>query len=149
MTRRWGPERAAAVMPLRSWLADGVLVSAGSDTVRPVNPLLGVWLMVTRQTRDAGIPGPTEAIDRHTAIELLTSAGARLTGEFHRRGTLEPGRLADLVAYETDPLTVHIDDLPSLEPVLTVIGGRVMHDPRGLLSGYGTRAINADRSPLP
>jgi predicted amidohydrolase YtcJ len=135
MLRRWGPKRTAAVMPLRSWLAAGVLVSAGSDTVRPVNPLLGVWGMVTRGTRDAGIVGPEEAIDRHVAIELLTSGGAGLTGELDRRGTLQPGRLADLVAYAVDPFTADIDELPCLEPVLTVVGGRATHDAAGLLGG--------------
>jgi predicted amidohydrolase YtcJ len=134
MLTRWGPERAGAVMPLRSWLASGALVCAGSDTVRPVNPLLGVWGMVTRGTRDAGVLGAEQAIDRYSAIELLTSRGARLTGELDRRGTLQPGRLADLVAYAADPLTTDIDELPSLEPVLTVVGGRATHDPTGLLS---------------
>src|SRR5215469_5133487 len=76
MVRRWGDERAAAAVPLRSWLAEGVLVGAGTDAVRPVNPLLGVWGMVTRETRDVGVLGSDEAIDRHTAVELLTSEAA-------------------------------------------------------------------------
>jgi predicted amidohydrolase YtcJ len=122
-------------MPLQSWLAAGVLVSAGSDTVRPVNPLLGVWGMVTRGTRDAGIVGSEQAIDRHVAIELLTTGGAALIGELDRRGTLQPGRFADLVAYADDPFTADIDELPRLEPVLTVVGGRATHDPAGLLGG--------------
>jgi predicted amidohydrolase YtcJ len=147
MLRRWGAARTATVMPLRSWLAEGALVSAGSDTVRPVNPLLSVWGMVTRGTRDAGILGAEEAIDRYTAIELLTSGGARLTGELDRRGTLQAGRLADLVGYTADPLTADIDELPSLEPVLTVVGGRATHDPGGLLGGTSARALDA-RSPL-
>jgi predicted amidohydrolase YtcJ len=134
MLRRWGTERTAAVMPLRSWLADGALVRAGSDTVRPVNPLLSVWGMVTRRTRDAGVQGSGEAVDRYTAIELLTSAGARLTGELDRRGTLQPARLADLVVYTADPLTVPIDELSGLEPALTLVGGRITHDPTGVLA---------------
>jgi predicted amidohydrolase YtcJ len=135
MVRRWGAERAAAVIPLRSWLAENVLVAAGSDTVRPINPLLGVWGMVTRGTRDAGVLGGDEAIDRHTAVELLTSAAARLTGEVDRRGTLQPGRLADLVAYRSDPLACPIDDVPELRPELTVVGGTPAHDPSGTLRG--------------
>jgi predicted amidohydrolase YtcJ len=149
MVKRWGPQRTAAVMPLRSWLAEGTLVSAGSDSVRPVNPLFCAWLMVTRETRDAGRQGLDEAVDRYTAIELLTRAGARLTGELHRRGTLQRGRLADLVAYEADPLMVHVDELPSLEPAVTVVGGRVMHDPTGLLGGRPTDTTTADRSAVP
>jgi hypothetical protein len=137
MLVRWGPKRTAAVMPLRSWLADGALLAAGSDAVRPVNPLLGAWGMVTRRTRDAGILGSEEAIDRDVAIELLTSGGARLTGELDRRGTLQPGRLADLAAYAADPFTADIDELPSLEPVLTVVGGHATHDPTGLLRADG------------
>ncbi|HEY2657005.1 MAG TPA: amidohydrolase [Solirubrobacteraceae bacterium] len=154
MIRRWGPERTAAVMPLRSWLVDGALVSAGSDSVRPVNPLFCAWVMVTRETRDAGPQGLDEAVDRHTAIELLTRAGASLTGELHRRGTLQRGRLADLVAYDVDPLTVDIDQLPALEPVLTVVGGRATHDPAGRLGSdpsveRATQIPNAARSDVP
>jgi len=130
---RWGAERAAAVMPARSWLEAGAILSAGTDAARPVNPMLSVWGMVTRGTRDAGVQGPEEAIDRHAALEPLTSAGARFTNEIDRRGTLEPGRLADFVAYERDPLTVPVDELPDLLPALTVVGGRATYDPNGLL----------------
>ena len=131
---RWGPERAAAVMPARSWLDAGAIVSAGTDAARPVNPMLTVWGMLTRGTRDAGVLGAEEAIDRHAALELLTSAGARFTNEIDRRGTLEPGKLADLVAYEQDPLTTPLDDLPELRPALTIVGSRATHDPGQLLA---------------
>jgi Amidohydrolase family len=100
MLSRWGPERTAAVMPVRSWLAEGVTVSAGSDTVRPVNPLLGVWGMVTRGTSQVGVRG----------------------------------------ADASDPLTVEIDELPQLQPVLTVVGGKPTHDAAGLLMQRDLRA---------
>ena len=77
--------------------------------------------------------GPEESIDQYAAIELYTSAGTRLTGEAERRGTLETRRLADFVAYRADPVTVPVDDLPSLAPVLTCVGGRGVHDPDKLL----------------
>ena len=135
IVRRWGPERAAAVMPARSWLAHRAILSAGTDAARPVNPMLTVWGMLTRGTREAGVRGAEEAIDRPTALDLLTSAGARFTNEIDRRGTLEPGRLADFVAYERDPLTTPLDELPELVPALTVVGGRAVHDPGGMISG--------------
>src|SRR5262249_33456838 len=105
----WGPERTANVMPVRSWLHEGATVAAGTDTVRPFDPMLTIWGMVTRDTKDIGVQGADQAVDRYTAIELYTSAGTRLTGEAHRRGTLQPHRLADFVAYRTDPVTVDID----------------------------------------
>jgi predicted amidohydrolase YtcJ len=131
--RSWGPERAAAVMPVRSWLDDGATVAAGTDTVRPFDPMLNIWGMVTRGTKDIGVQGSDQAIDQYTAIELYTSAGTRLTGEAERRGTLEPRRLADFVAYRTDPVTAAVDDLPSLAPAITCVGGRAVHDPDKLL----------------
>jgi len=129
----WGPERAAAVMPVRSWVEEGATVAAGTDTVRPFDPMLNVWGMVTRGTKDVGVQGADHAVDQYTAIELYTSAGTRLTGEAERRGTLQPNRLADFVAYRVDPVTAPVDDLPSLAPALTVVGGRSVHDPDKLL----------------
>jgi predicted amidohydrolase YtcJ len=129
----WGPERAAAVMPIRSWLDEGATVAAGTDTVRPFDPMLNVWGMVTRGTKDVGVQGADQAVDQYTAIELYTSAGTRLTGEAERRGTLEPHRLADFVAYRADPVTGPVDDLPSLTPAITCVGGCGVHDPDKLL----------------
>jgi hypothetical protein len=131
----WGPERTAAVMPVRSWIDEGATLAAGTDTVSPFNPMLNIWGMVTRSTKDVGIRGPHQVIDPYTAIELYTSAGSRLTGEADRRGTLQPRRLADFVAYRVDPISAPIDDLPALLPALTCVGGRAVHDPDGLLAG--------------
>jgi predicted amidohydrolase YtcJ len=143
IVRRWGPDRARAVMPVRSWLQEGAILSAGSDAAQPVNPMLTVWGMVTRGTRDAGVQGEDEAVDRLTAIELLTSAGARFTGELDRRGTLETGKLADFVAYEHDPLNLPLDELPELTPALTMVGGRAAHDPAHLTGVHTTGARRA------
>jgi predicted amidohydrolase YtcJ len=73
------------------------------------------------------------SITQYTAIELYTSAGTRLTGEAEQRGTLEPHRLADFVADRADPVTAPVDDLPSLTPAITCVGGRGVHDPDTLL----------------
>ena len=88
--------------------------------------------MVTRGTRKVGVWGPENAIDRYTAIQLYTAAGAHLNGVKNRRGTLQAGRLADLVAYHTDPVTCPVDKLLSLRPAFTVVGGRVVYDAEGM-----------------
>ena len=110
----WGEQRTREIMPVRAWLEEGASLSAGTDhPVSSFNPLLSLWGMVTRGTLKAGIQGPEYAIDQYTAVQLYTAAGAQLNGESHRRGTLEPRRLADLVAFRSNPITCPIDDLPS------------------------------------
>ncbi|TMC91598.1 MAG: hypothetical protein E6J11_20035, partial [Chloroflexi bacterium] len=123
----WGQERTREIMPVRAWLEEGASLSAGTDhPVSSFNPLLSLWGMVTRGTLKAGIQGSEYAIDQYTAVHLYTLAGAQLNGESHRRGTLEPRRLADLVAFRSNPITCPIDDLPSLRPVFTMVGGRAV-----------------------
>lgn len=129
----WGKERTREVMPVRAWLEEGAFLSAGTDyPVSSSNPLLAIWGMVTRGTQKAGVQGPEYAIDRYTAVQLYTAAGAELNGETQRRGTLQPRRLADLVGYRSDPITCPIDELLHLRPVLTMVGGRVVYDPAGV-----------------
>jgi len=130
----WGKERTREIMPVRAWLEEGASLSAGTDhPVSSYNPLLALWGMVTRGTLKAGIQGPEYAIDQYTAVQLYTVAGARLNSESHRRGTLEPRRLADLVAFRSNPITCPIDDLPSLRPVFTMVGGRAVYDPEVMI----------------
>lgn len=131
MLTTWGPQRTARANSIDQWLAADAILAAGTDLTRPFNPLTSVWGMVTRATRAAGVQGPEHAIDRGTAIELSTAAGARLDREADRRGTIAPGRLADLVAYPADPFTVDIHKLPELTPALTMVGGRAVYDPDG------------------
>jgi predicted amidohydrolase YtcJ len=132
MMTHWGPERTAQVMPVAEWLADGALVAGGSDcNVAPYDPLLAIWGFITRATKVAGIQGAPHAVDRRTAFSLYTEAGWRLTGEENERGGLLPGFSADLVAYRQDPMTVDLDDLPSLSPAFTLMAGSPVHDPDG------------------
>jgi predicted amidohydrolase YtcJ len=129
----WGEERTREIMPVRAWLEEGGSVSAGTDhPVSSYNPLLSIWGMVTRGTLKAGIQGPEYAIDQYTAVQLYTVAGARLNNESHRRGTLVPRRLADLVAFQADPITCPVDELPALRPIFTMVGGRVVYDAESL-----------------
>jgi predicted amidohydrolase YtcJ len=122
----WGTKRTAEVFPLREWISEGALLGAGSDyPVGDYDAMASVWGMVTRETR-AGVLGPEHSIDVRTAIRLYTSDAARLIGESDRIGTLQPGRFADLVAYRSDPMNLRADQLRSLRPALTIVGGRIV-----------------------
>jgi predicted amidohydrolase YtcJ len=129
MLHTWGQDRTARVNPLDEWLALGASLAAGTDIVRPFNPMTNVWGMVTRGTKAAGIQGPEHAIDVATALRLYTLGTADLNGESDRLGSITPGKLADLAGYPADPMTADPDDLAGLIPAFTVVGGRPVHDP--------------------
>jgi hypothetical protein len=133
MLATWGPERTRQVNPLDEWLTLGAGLAAGTDIVRPLNPMTNVWGMVTRGTKSAGVQGPEHAIDVATALRLYTLGTAELSGDSDRLGSVTPGKLADLVGYPADPLAVDPDDLAKLSPAFTMVGGRAVHDPSGLL----------------
>jgi predicted amidohydrolase YtcJ len=81
------------------------------------------------------VQGEEYAVDPYTAFWLYTAAGAQLVGEDDRRGTLQPGRLADLVGFIGNPVVASADELRKFAPVVTIVGGRTTHDPQGMLPG--------------
>ena len=131
----WGRERTADIFPLREWLDEGAALSAGSDYPKPekYDPMRAVWGMTTRQS-PVGALGPGHAITRYEAIRLHTADAARFVGDGPIRGILAPGKLADFAAYPADPFSCPDDQLAGLLPVLTIVGGRPRHDPRGLIT---------------
>jgi predicted amidohydrolase YtcJ len=139
MLAAWGPDRTSQAGPLDEWLAAGASLAAGTDSARPFNPMTAVWGMVTRGTKSAGVQGPGHAIDAATALDVYTMGSARLNHESDRLGSITPGKLADLAAYPADPLTASPDVLAALGPVFTIVGGRPVHDPHGLLDPAGAQ----------
>lgn len=91
-----------------------------------------IWGMVTRQTSTVGVRVPEYLVDRYTAIHLCTLAGAELHGDAEHLASLRPGCLADLVAFQGDPMTCALRALPEMRPRLTIVGGRVASDLDGL-----------------
>ena len=123
----WGPDRVANLFPARGWIDDGALVAAGSDfPVGIFGAMRSVWGLATRQTV-VGVQGPEHAITIGEAIRLHTTSAAELLGEQHQRGTLTPGRLADLTIWSTDITSVAPDELRDLVPAVTIVGGKVVH----------------------
>ncbi|WP_327586194.1 amidohydrolase [Nonomuraea sp. NBC_00507] len=122
----WGTQRTAELFPLRELVNAGAWISAGTDhPIGPLNPLRSLHDMTTRST-PAGVLGPEHAVTRAEALRLYTTAGARLLGS-PLNGALVPGAPADLVAYPADPLTCPADQLLTLVPTLTAVGGRIVH----------------------
>ncbi len=136
--RHWGAEGAARAAPVRDMVTAGVRVAAGSDgDVPPFDPLRGVSFMVTRSARSGGPIGEGQAVGPGVALDLYTRCAAALLGAGTRRGRLRPGMDADLVVFSADPLQRPAAELPGVDVLATVLGGRPVHDPARLMEGLG------------
>ena len=122
-----GPERAAHISPTRSALERGIRFTLHADTpVAPMEPLRIVWAAVNRRTTSGIALGPTERITPMQALRAVTIDAAYQHFAERDTGSLEVGKLADLVIVERSPLAdpEHIDQIRVLE---TIVGGRTAY----------------------
>jgi predicted amidohydrolase YtcJ len=128
LVKYWGAERAAWVTPVKAYLDAGISVSTGSDSpVVPYQPLRTLYHFITRDTISAGVMGAHQCIDRETALRLSTQGTAYLTFEEHRKGTIEPGKLADLVILSKDILECPEEEIETMDVLLTMVGGKAVY----------------------
>jgi predicted amidohydrolase YtcJ len=121
--RAW-PDRLSGAYAYRALWDSGALVVNGSDApVEELDPLAGVCAAVLRDWL------PEQALTVEEALLASTVHAAWLTGEERRRGTLIPGHLADLVVLDRDPLTIPPEELPEVQVVATMAGGRWVWNP--------------------
>lgn len=121
----WGRERAALTTPVRRYLDAGLPVSSGTDApVVPYPPLWTLYHFATRDTIAAGVLGADQRVSRLEALRMATAGNAWLTMEEGEKGTLEAGRLADLVVLSVDPLTAPDAAVRDAQVLLTIVGGR-------------------------
>ena len=106
--------------PLRSLLAAGIPVALGSDG--PTNPYLNIMFASLDPDR------PSEAITREQAVVAYTLTSAYAEFAEKDKGSLEPGKLADLAVLSQDIFKVDASDLPKTESVLTLVGGKIVYD---------------------
>jgi predicted amidohydrolase YtcJ len=126
--RWWGDDHAAYAIPIRKAIDAGVLVGGGSDgPVVPVDPFLSMWWMTTRQVLKGYVLGKEHAITAKEALQLYTINNARILGVEKERGSIEPGKLADIAVLSHDILSVPADTIRDTKVHLTVIGGRIVH----------------------
>ncbi|MFT5350257.1 MAG: putative amidohydrolase YtcJ, partial [Gammaproteobacteria bacterium] len=110
MTYFWGEERSSKAMRMRDWLDAGLIVGGGSDwSLLPANPFWMIYFWVTRDTRLGGVIGYDQRISREEALRVMTINNAYITFEENIKGSLEPGKLADLLVLSDDVLTVAND----------------------------------------
>lgn len=121
-------ERLESYQPLRTYLDRGIMVAANSDmTSAHYNPFLGMRASMDRKTAKGRVLGTRESITREEMLRLFTINGAYLAFEDHRKGSLEPGKLADIAVLSGDIMGVTTSEIGQLTVALTVLGGQIVH----------------------
>jgi predicted amidohydrolase YtcJ len=128
-----GDYGAQGRFPFRSLIADGWRISGSSDVwigseAGATNPMLSIWSSVKRQTFNGAVIDPQEAIDVEEALRMHTIYAAEVLGEEAAKGSLEPGKLADVIVLDRDPRAVDPDGLLDVKVDLVFLGGRCVHD---------------------
>jgi hypothetical protein len=90
-------------------------------------PLFGIWTAMVRKTDSGETLAPEERITVEEAIRMCTINGAYSSFEEKIKGSIEPGKLADLVVLSDDPLSVPTDKIKDIVVEMTIIGGRVVY----------------------
>ena len=119
-------ERYETNNPVRSPMSHGVFVALGSD-ILPIGPMVGLYAAVTRKGMSGAVVGPGEALTMPEAIVAYTRLAAYLTFEEDIKGSLEVGKLADMVVLSQDLLTIDPDRTMDTAVEMTILGGTVVY----------------------
>ena len=131
----FGQEGMRYFFPLRSYVDAGVILAGGSDhmilhdknkAINPYNPFLGMWACVTRKTVRGTVVHPEECITREEALKMYTIWAAYRQFLEASRGSIETGKLADMVVVDRDYLTCPEDQIKDIQPVMVILGGKVV-----------------------
>lgn len=140
LRKQFGEERMEFFQPYRTLFEKQVVVGGGSDhmqkigsmrSVNPYNPFLGMWIAMQRQPRsDDRLLRPEQSITREQAIRLYTTNNAWLSFEEDQKGSIEPGKLADMIVLETDILHCPVDQVKEIQVLQTFVGGKQVYPNR-------------------
>ncbi len=129
--KRIGATRIRTTYAFRSLLDNGVKLAFGTDwTVAPLNPMLGLYAAVTRETLDGKNPHGwihEQKIKIAEAIEAYTMGSAFAEFQEREKGSITPGKLADMVLLSDDLLTIHPDAIKNVKVEFTMMDGRIVY----------------------
>ena len=127
---KYGVAAAEDAPPIARIREMGIPLACGTDANRATsyNPWIGVhWLLTGKTLGGSKLQGEKNLLDRTEALRLFTAGGAWISSEETKKGTLEAGKLADLVVLSGDYFSMPVDEVKDLESVLTMVGGKVVY----------------------
>jgi hypothetical protein len=129
--KRLGHDRARYSYAWRSFLDHGVTLAFGTDwPVAPLNPILGVYAAVTRATLDGKNPDgwiPEEKITLSEAVEAYTLGSALAEFQEHEKGSITPGKLADMVILRDNIFDLKPEAIRNVKVETTIVGGKIVY----------------------
>jgi predicted amidohydrolase YtcJ len=129
--KRLGPERVKTTHAYRSLLDAGATLAFGSDwPVAPMQPLMGIYAAATRRTLDGKHPGgwiPEQKITVAEAVHAYTAAAAYAEGEEKIKGSIEAGKLADLVVLSDDIFRIDPVEIEKTKVAMTIFDGKIIY----------------------
>ena len=127
-----GPKRAARINPARSALDRKLKITLHHDApIAGIEMLNVVWAAVNRVTTSGKILGPDERITPFEALRAITADAAWQNFEENRKGTLETGKLADMVVLSDDPLSIDPMKIRDIQVLETIKGGESLYSAKG------------------
>jgi len=134
--QRIGQERSKDAYAWKSLLDNGASLAFGSDwPVEPLDPRRGLYSAVTRQNIEQDLPEggwfPEQKLTLAEAIECFTSGSAYASFEENLKGTLEPGKLADLTIFGLDIFSHEPEDILTAPVIYTIVGGKIVYQAEG------------------
>ncbi len=137
LLKQFGEARLRYFQPYRSLREAGVVVGGGSDhmqkigsmrSINPYNPFFGMWIAMTRRPRwtDA-VMQPEQRLNREQAIRLYTTGSAFITFSEGEKGSLEAGKLADLIVLDRDILECPLEEVRDISVERTYLGGDLIY----------------------
>jgi len=131
-----GDERVRWFQPYKSWLkyttigggSDHMIRLDSLDAVNPWNPWLALWVTLTRQTERGAALFPDEKLSREQALRLYTINNAFLNHEEKWKGSLEAGKVADMVLIDRDVLNCPVEEVRNVRVLWTMMGGKLVFE---------------------
>ena len=120
-------EDLAYLYPIGTLQKSGVVVAGSSDSpiVEP-NPITGIYSAISRRAKTGKAVSPKERIDTLTALKMFTGNGAKASFDEYLKGSITPGKLADVVLLSRDPTKLTSEEIKDIEVVMTVIDGKIV-----------------------
>ena len=125
-----GDDRSKWLKPHRAWIDKGIEVASGTDSpVTPYPPFPSLWASIARKTEVLGTQmGTKQKVTRDEAIRMYTIKGAYYTFEENIKGSIEPGKMADMIVLDKDILTCPEDEIKDTKTLKTILGGKTVYE---------------------